>query len=93
MSVKWPDGLTSLPSWSTPHKISGIDKDPVKLNAFKEIAENAKQLGVGISVVGVENEAQYKLLRDIDKNMLLQGYYFYKPLTRSDFISAIISYN
>ena len=72
--------------------IDGIDKDPVKLNGFKQIAETAKQHGLGISVVGVENEAQYKLLRDIDKNMLLQGYYFYKPLTRSDFLSAIISY-
>lgn len=73
--------------------IDGIDKDPVKLNGFKQIAETAKQHGIGVSVVGVENEAQYKLLRDIDKNMLLQGYYFYKPLTRSDFLSAIISYN
>ena len=73
--------------------IDGIDKDPQKLNAFKQIAETAKAQGVGISVVGVENEAQYKLLRDIDKNMLLQGYYFYKPLTKSDFLSAIISYN
>ena len=73
--------------------IDNIDKDPQKLNAFKMIADTAKEQGIGISVVGVENEAQYKLLRDIDKNMLLQGYYFYKPLTRSDFLSAIISYN
>ena len=73
--------------------IDNIDKDPQKLNAFKMIADTAKEQGIGISVVGVENEAQYRLLRDIDKNMLLQGYYFYKPLTRSDFLSAIISYN
>lgn len=73
--------------------IDGIEKDPVKLNNFKDIVEHAKLNDVGISVVGVENEAQYNLLKGIDENMLLQGYYFYKPLTRSDFLSAIISYN
>lgn len=73
--------------------IDGIDKDPVKLNSFKQIADTAKQAGLGISVVGVENEAQYNLLKGIDPKMLLQGFYFYKPLTRSDLLSAIISYD
>ena len=73
--------------------IDNIDKDPVKFNEVKSLVESAKQSGLNISVVGVENEAQYRLLRDLDNTMMMQGYYFYKPLTRSDFIASIISYN
>ena len=72
--------------------IDNIDKDPVKLNEVKSIVESAKQVGLNTSVVGVENEAQYRLLKELDGTMMMQGYYFYKPLTRSDFIAAIISY-
>ena len=73
--------------------IDNIDKDPVKLNEVKSLVESAKQSGLNVSVVGVENETQYRLLKDLDNDMMMQGYYFYKPLTRSDFIASIISYN
>ena len=69
-----------------------IDKDPLRLSEVKDIVNNALNLGINVAAVGVENEAQYRALRDMDPNMVVQGYYFYKPLTRSDLISAIISY-
>ncbi len=72
--------------------IDNIDKDPVKLKDAKELVQEAKSIGLGISVVGVENETQYQLLKEMDKDMMMQGFYFYKPLTRSDLIAALISY-
>ena len=72
--------------------IMKIDKDPIQLQAVREVAENAHRVGINVAAVGVENEAQYKALREIDSEMMVQGYYFYKPLTRSDLIAAIISY-
>ena len=69
-----------------------IDSDQVKYNSLKEIVEAAKKNEVALAAVGVENEAQLKLLRELDEDMLVQGYYLYKPLTRADLIAALISY-
>ena len=73
--------------------ITKIDKDPNQYNAVKEIIENAHKVGITVGAVGVENEAQFKILKELDNNMVVQGYLLYKPLTRSDLISAIISYD
>lgn len=69
-----------------------IDSDQVKYNSLKGIVEAAKKNGVGTAAVGVENEAQLKLLKELDDEMLVQGYYLYKPLTRADLIAALIAY-
>ena len=71
--------------------ITRIDRDPIQLKAVQDIVFNAKKVGISIACVGVENEAQLKILRELDNEMMAQGYYFYKPLTRSDLIAAIIS--
>ena len=73
--------------------VTKIDKDPIQLKAVSEIIENAHKVGITVGAVGVENEAQCKALKELDNNMVVQGYLFYKPLTRSDLISAIISYD
>ena len=72
--------------------ILAIDTDQVKYNTLKGIVEAAKKNGVAAAAVGVENEAQFNLLRALDEDMLVQGYYLYKPLTRADLIAALISY-
>ena len=69
-----------------------IDKDQVRLNDMKAIVQSAKEHKISVAAVGVENEAQYNLLRDMDEDMMVQGYYLYKPLTRADLITALISY-
>ena len=71
--------------------ITKIDKDPIQLKAVADIVKNAKNVGISIACVGVENEAQFQALKNLDNEMVVQGYYLYKPLTRSDLISAIIS--
>ena len=73
--------------------IDGIELDAQKLGAVTSLVARAKSLGLRVSAVGVENSAQYLALKDLDPNMLLQGYHFYKPLSRSDLISAVISNN
>ena len=72
--------------------ILSIDRDREKYASVKDIVNNAKAYKVGVSAVGVENEIQYRMLRDLDEDMMAQGYYLYKPLTRADLIAALISY-
>ena len=72
--------------------IIGIEKDAAKYKEVSEIVRECKKVGLTVSAVGVENKEQYRLLRELDENMLVQGYYLYKPLSRSDLISAIVSY-
>lgn len=73
--------------------ILAVDKDPVKYDALKQIVELSKKSDMYLAAVGVENEQQLKLLRALDENMMVQGYFLYKPLTRADLIAALISYD
>ena len=72
--------------------IMAIDRDQVKYGALKNIVDDAKDHEMALAAVGVENEQQYKLLKELDEDMVVQGYYLYKPLTRADLINALISY-
>lgn len=69
--------------------VNGIDIDERKASAIRGIINSALSKNVRVSVVGVENSDQYILLRDINKNILLQGYHFYKPLDKTTFIEAL----
>ncbi|MBO5529692.1 MAG: EAL domain-containing protein [Bacilli bacterium] len=72
--------------------VNGIDVDAKKLSELAAIVEQAKSLEMKVSVVGVENNAQYQALNNLDPTMLMQGYYFYKPLSRADLINAIVKH-
>ena len=69
-----------------------IDKDPVKYDAMRTIVELSKNFGISVAVVGVENEEQARMLKELDENILAQGYYYYKAISRTDLISTLISY-
>ena len=69
-----------------------IDKDPVKYDSMRHIVNLSKKNGIDVAAVGVENEEQVKLLKNLDENIIAQGYYYYKALSRSDLIAALISY-
>lgn len=60
--------------------VSRIDKDPSGLSTVRAIVNLAHQLGMKIVGEGVESEAQFKLLNDMDCD-LYQGYLLSKPLT------------
>lgn len=72
--------------------ILAIDTDQVKYVALRDMVQAAKEHKIDIAAVGVENEAQYKILKELDEDMKVQGYYLYKPLTRADLITALVSY-
>ena len=40
----------------------------------------AHSIGKGVVVEGVESEEQYKMIRDMDAD-IIQGYYFGKPMS------------
>ena len=73
--------------------INGIEVDAKKLAVIADIVARTHALGMKVAVVGVENEAQYLALKALDDTMLLQGYYFYKPVSRSDLIAAVIKHD
>lgn len=72
--------------------ILAIDRDQVKYSSLKSIVDDAKEHDMALAAVGVENEQQFKLLKELDEEMVVQGYFLYKPLTRADLITALISY-
>ena len=72
--------------------ISKIDSDSSKFLELSDIVESAHDKNLNIAAVGVENEAQFEALKKLDPDMAIQGYYLYKPLSRSDLIAAIISF-
>ena len=69
-----------------------IDRDPVKYDAMRTIVNLSKNFGLRVAVVGVENEEQAKMLKALDENILAQGYYYYKAISRTDLINTLISY-
>ena len=72
--------------------IINIDKDRDKLENIRNIVAECKKYGLTVSCVGVESQAQFNILKEIDPDMLIQGYYLYKPLSRSDFITSLMSF-
>ena len=69
-----------------------IDSDPVKYDSMRTIVDLSKKYGLNVAVVGVENEEQAKMLKALDENILAQGYYFYKAISRTDLIATLIAY-
>jgi EAL domain-containing protein (putative c-di-GMP-specific phosphodiesterase class I) len=73
--------------------VSHIDSDKARLSDVKTLLNNIKSLGMKASTVGVENIDQYLLLKEIDEDILMQGFYFHRPLDKGALIQAIRSNN
>ena len=69
--------------------VNHIDSDKARLNDVRNLLNNMKELGLKASVVGVENIDQYLLLKEIDENILMQGFYFHRPLEKQALVEAI----
>ena len=72
--------------------IKDIDSNPNRKEEVLQLIAQAKALGLKIGAVGVENEEQFNILKSADPKVEVQGFLFYKPLARSDLISAIRSH-
>ena len=53
--------------------ILNIVKDQTKYHEIELMVDSAKKNNVSVAAVGVENEQQFKMLRDLDEDMMVQG--------------------
>lgn len=70
-------------------KVKNIDTNPDQLNEVLSIADYAKRVNIKTTLVGVENVDQYRLVRDANKDVNMQGYYFYEPLDPVEMIDKL----
>lgn len=70
-----------------------IDTDKAKYNMVRSLLMDAKEAGIKVGLIGVENMEQYKIIKDINPDCYLQGYAFFKPLSRQDLVTAVRSSN
>ena len=69
--------------------VNHIDSDRQRLDDLRNLLSNIKDVGLRASLVGVENYDQYQLLKGIDDTVLMQGFYFHRPLEKQALIDAI----
>ena len=60
--------------------VNDIEVNPKHRAEITSLDELAKENGMRITFVGVENADQYIIIRDLDKNSNCQGYHFYRPI-------------
>ena len=64
--------------------IKDLERDSYAKSFIKMVAELAEAIGVNLCVEGVETKIQYQILSGM-KVSLVQGYYFDKPMQRTEF--------
>ena len=73
--------------------INHIDSNNQRLADVRTLLTSIKELGLLATVVGVENIDQYHLLKEINDSMLMQGFYFHRPLEKQALIETIRATN
>ena len=69
--------------------IRDIDTNRGHFNFVKETVRNAENLHIKVLLIGVENKDQYFMLRDLSKDIEMQGFYFYSPIDPNQMIDAL----
>lgn len=64
--------------------VKDLAEDAYSQSFIKMVAELASTLGASICVEGIETEAQFRVLEGM-KVRMVQGFYFNRPLTRTEF--------
>ena len=73
--------------------VNHIDSDNQRYQSLRQLLLLIRSLGMTPSIVGVENIDQYLLIKQVDENVSLQGYYFYRPLEKQALVEAVRSAN
>ena len=73
--------------------VNHIDSDNQRYQSLRQLLILIRSLGMKSSIVGVENIDQYLLIKQVDENVSLQGYYFYRPLEKQALVEAVRSAN
>ena len=69
--------------------VMNIDKDARQLKQLELLMKAARTNNIKCTVVGVENSDQFTLVKEIDTDVFMQGYHFYKALDKTNLISAL----
>ena len=69
--------------------VNHIDSDNQRYNALKALLQLIRRFDMKASIVGVENIDQYLLIKEVDSDVLLQGFYFFRPLEKQALIEAL----
>lgn len=64
--------------------IKDLEKDAYSRSFIKMVVQLAEAIGVNICIEGVESKEQYRILADMNVN-LVQGYYFDRPMPEAEF--------
>lgn len=66
-----------------------IDTDKEKYTMVKGLLLQAKENDIKVALIGVENMEQYNRIMEIDPDAFIQGYAFYKPIGKDQFVQAL----
>ncbi len=69
--------------------IMDLANDGTKINGVKSIMQDIKEYDMSYCIVGLETKLQYQLLSEIDKDFLVEGYYFYQPMDIDELLSRL----
>ena len=69
--------------------VNHIDSDNQRYNALKALLQLIRRFDMKASIVGVENIDQYLLIKEVEQDVLLQGFYFFRPLEKQALIEAL----
>lgn len=69
--------------------IANIDINSEKFSNLSKLIESASLNTMKVTLVGVENGEQYNLIKSLNYQCNLQGYYFHHPLSGNELIEAI----
>lgn len=70
-----------------------IDTDKSKYTMVRSLLTEARENGLTVGLIGVENMDQFRMIAEINPDSYVQGYAFYKPLEKNALINAIRSNN
>lgn len=68
---------------------TGVDA----IDGLVSYVNEAKQLGLDLTFVGVETKEQYSMLKNINSPFYVQGYYYYRPIDAEELINHLLRQN
>ena len=69
--------------------VGKIDSDRIKYTQVLSFLQDGKEYGLKVGLIGVENREQYRLIKETGYDCYRQGYTFYPPLEKDNFIKAV----
>lgn len=69
--------------------VNHIDSDNQRYNSLKQLLLLINRFDMKASIVGVENIDQFLLIKEVGVDVLLQGFYFFRPLEKQALIETL----